>query len=117
MKRIYIAGPYRDQRGAWYIRENMRRAEGVGTMVGELGGVPVIPHLMWALWDGRFPDEVFLAWGRSMLTACDAVCVLPHYENSSGTRGEIELAHERRIPVYYWPQDREDLRVFIGSPT
>ncbi len=115
MIRAYVAGPYRDGRGAWFVARNIQNANDIGADVAELGAMPVIPHNMWAFWDGSFPDKTFLAWALNELSTCHCMVVLPESGESAGTLGEIDFAHKQipPIPVYYWPGDRDDIAAFI----
>ena len=99
MNRLYVAGPYRSHsvRG---IVENIRRAEEVGIRAMELGWFPLIPHCNSALWDGLFPDSVFLASGIAWLEVCNAVVLVPGWIDSEGTIAEIKRARALNLPAY-----------------
>jgi len=84
MKLAYIAGPYRDDRGAWYIRQNIRKAEDVGIELLKMGYIPIVPHKLMGLWDGIVPDDIFLQCGLEILKRCDLIVMLPEWENSEG---------------------------------
>ena len=71
--------------------------------LAEKGWFPVIPHLNtakiedYAPW---LPDEFYLDGTLELMRKCDAVCLLPGYEFSEGTAGEIAEARRLGIPVY-----------------
>ena len=113
--RVYIAGPYRNQRGTWFVRENIRNAELVGAEVAKMGAIPIVPHLMWAGWDGLVPDETFLAWGLSVLDMCDVLVVLPDSDKSAGTFGEFKRAKANDIPIVNWPECKDDLWRLVAN--
>ena len=113
--RVYIAGPYRNRRGTWFVRENIRNAELVGAEVARMGAIPIVPHLMWAGWDGLVPDETFLAWGLSVLDMCDVLVVLPDSDKSAGTFGEFKRAKANDIPIVNWPECKDDLWRLVAN--
>lgn len=99
MKRIYVAGPYRAATVAGVVT-NIRRAEATGIAAMQLGWAPFIPHMNTALWDGLFPDSVFLESGLAFLGVCDAVVLVPGWLDSKGTLADIDMAKRLGIPVY-----------------
>lgn len=103
-KVVYVAGPYRDKRGEYYVRENIKTAETYSLEIWKMGDVAVIcPHKNMAGLGGAYnlPDEIWLKGGLEFIKRCDAVFVLPDYMRSSGTRAEIEWAEQHKIPVFY----------------
>jgi len=50
---------------------------------------------------GKFAKDL----NAEMLGRCDALAVLPGWENSSGTRGEIENAQKRSLPIFYLSEE------------
>lgn len=105
--RVYIAGPYtaktKEERD-----QNVRLAEEVGKRVASAGYIPFIPHKMTHGWDEdprfgegeearKFFMNICLAW----LGLCDAILVLPGYENSRGTLEEINYAKAHGIKILY----------------
>ena len=104
MKLIYIAGPYAAPAHNG-IEENIWRARQAAIWVWQHGGVGVCPHTMTAHMDGVVPREVFLAGDLELLRRCDAVLVLPGWEQSQGTQGEIREAERIGLPLFYWPDD------------
>ena len=96
---IYLAGPYRAKNG-YTVRENVRTAERFAVEVVQLGHYPVTPHLNTAFFDGEAEDEYFLAHGLALLSRCDAILLLPRWEQSSGSRQELADAHLHGLEVY-----------------
>lgn len=91
---VYIAGPFRAPT-PWGVERNVREAEAaVMAMIEASGGsvVPIAPHMLFRHFDKCAPDEYFLAATLEILRMCKAVYVLPGWERSSGTRGELEEA-------------------------
>lgn len=100
MKKIYIAGPYRGS-NAWDVEQNITRAEALGMRVAEMGGLPVIPHTLFAHWGGTLTADYWLACGDELFDISDAVCVVTGYASSPGTLAEINSAIMAGKPVFY----------------
>lgn len=115
MKKIYIAGKYRDQRGEWYVRMNIREAESAAVQIWKFGGAAFCPHKNTAGLGGvlNIPDEVWLQGDLEFLAVCDALYALPNYVTSNGARAEIAFALEHGIKVFY---SLNDVRGFVNSP-
>jgi len=100
MKLVYVAGPFRGP-NHWAIAENIRRAEALALEVWRLGASCICPHLNTAHFQGVLPDDVWLEGDLEQVKRCDAVLVVPGWENSKGTKGEIEFAAAHGIPVFF----------------
>jgi len=63
------------------------------------------------------PDEVQITEGQiknyslQWLLRCDAVLVLPNWQQSEGTKKEIEVAEKYGIPVYYGMEELSGARI------
>ncbi|MGA4442563.1 DUF1937 family protein [Ectopseudomonas hydrolytica] len=99
---IYVAGPYRAAtRDA--IARNIDAARQIGISAAALGWFPVIPHANTAHMELDLPDlgdEFWLRGTLEMMERCDAVVLVPGWEHSAGTKGEIARADALRIPVF-----------------
>lgn len=95
----YVAGPYRDSRGPWFIQANIRAAEAVALSLWRRGIPALCPHKNTAMFDGAAPDEVWLAGDLVMLARCDVVVLTPSWERSAGTRAEVDFARAHGIRV------------------
>lgn len=107
MKVIYIAGKYRDGRGEWWIRENIRRAEAAAEFVWQNGGAALCPHKNTGFFGGLpgCTDETWLAGDVEMLRRCDAVWAIEGWGESSGAMGEVDCAKKWGIPVFFCKRD------------
>jgi len=109
MRLIYVAGrfsaPTREG-----VETNIRAAERVGLEVAKLGGFPLIPHANTSHPDFEKvqPYEFWIEATRAMLCVCEALILVPGWEQSSGARGEVAVAQERGMPVFQ-PEDYEAL--------
>lgn len=99
MKVVYIAGPYRSptEHGVY---QNVQRARNLSLEVWAFGYVALCPHQNTAFFGGACPDETWLNGALEMLSRCDAVCLVPGWQGSSGTLAEIEFAKSKGIPVF-----------------
>lgn len=99
-RQIYIAGRYRAPT-RWGIVTNCRAAEAVAYEVARIGGFPCCPHTNTALW---FEDlgtaEFWLEGTLEWMRRCDAVIMVPGWEQSSGARAERAEAIRLHKPVF-----------------
>lgn len=98
---IYLAGPYRGQ-----VTDNIERAVQIAGEVWAAGHVALCPHANTAHFDTLFPgipDEAYLDGDMKLVARCDAMLMLPHWEESSGANGEKQYAESLGIPVYIYP--------------
>lgn len=99
---IYVAGPYRAATRD-DIARNIDAARVVGISAAAIGWFPVIPHANTAHMELDLPDlgdEFWLRGTLAIMERCDAVVLVPGWQNSAGTLGEIARADELRIPVF-----------------
>lgn len=99
-KVIYIAGPYRDPRGEYYVKCNIDNAEKAALFVWSNGGVALCPHKNTSFLGGACPDEVWLAGDLELLSRCDAVYAMPECFKSQGALKEIAYAKQHEIPIF-----------------
>ncbi len=103
MQLAYVAGPYRADSESGVIA-NIRRAEAVAIMLWQMGYAVLCPHKNTALFGGLCPDDVWLKGDLVMMERCDLVVLVPGWQESSGTRAEVERARELGIPVREWEE-------------
>ncbi len=103
MKVIYIAGPYRDERGEWWVRQNIRKAELYAEKVWVNGGVALCPHKNTAGFGGLYDceDETWLKGDLELLKRCDAMWAIAGWELSRGATEEVQYARRIGIPVLF----------------
>jgi hypothetical protein len=102
MKVIYIAGPYRDARGEFYVRMNIRAAELAALFVWRNGGAAICPHKNTAGFGGALgeSEDIVLRGDLELMRRSDAVWAIDGYETSAGTCNEIKQARELGLPVF-----------------
>jgi len=111
---LYVAGPYRAATRA-AIAANIERARQVGILAARLGWYPVIPHCNTAHMelDADNGDDFWLAGTLEMMTRCDAVVLVPGWETSAGTAGEIAKADQIGLTVFRDPSHLPSAQTFI----
>jgi hypothetical protein len=96
---VYVAGPYTAP-DAWTREANIRRAEAVSLEVLRIGHYPICPHTMSRHFFGAVPEAVAIAWGLDLVRVSEALVLVSGWQDSAGTRTEIELARTLGLPVY-----------------
>jgi hypothetical protein len=96
---IYIAGPFR---GATPldVRRNVERARDYGLIVAQAGGYPMIPHTMTSEFDKQLVDQFWLDGTLEMLLRCDAIALIPGWQDSRGATLEQAWASARGMPAW-----------------
>lgn len=112
MRMVFVAGPYRAS-SEWGVFQNIRRAETLALNLWELGLAVLCPHKNTEAFGGAAPDKVWLDGALEMVRRSDAVVCTIDWEASEGARGEVALAKQLGIPVFYsvievelWVQSR-----------
>lgn len=109
MELIYIAGKYTAKTYS-EIDNNIKKAElaavEVISKLGLKGWFPITPHLNTAhfeIYEPALPIDYhyWIDGTAELLKKCDAILMLPGWEESSGARGEKEIAEKLGIPVFY----------------
>jgi hypothetical protein len=100
MKLAFVAGPYRAVT-EWGVTSNVRRAELLALELWQLGLAVICPHKNTEHFGGFAHDDVWLNGALEMVRRCDLVVCTADWEKSEGARGEVELAKEVGLPVFY----------------
>lgn len=96
----YVAGPYRSET-IYGIEQNIQRAKRLAAELWKHGYAVICPHANSAFMDGVCDDETFLKGGLELLRRSDFIVILDGWENSEGTRKELELAKSLGIPIFF----------------
>ncbi len=101
MEVVYVIGPYRSKKGVYGIKKNIDKAEELALELWKMGYAVICPHKNTAFFDGAAPDEVWLKGDIEILSRCDFAVTVEGWEESSGSRGEVEFCKKKGIPVYH----------------
>lgn len=116
MKRVYVAGPM-SATNILTMLDNISQGIKAGATLIKAGYSPFVPHLdiAFKLQNGQdfdVPVQTYYDYTIEWLPVSDMMLVLPGWEDSVGTRKEIERAKELNIPIYYSLED-----LFIAEST
>jgi nucleoside 2-deoxyribosyltransferase len=99
---VYVAGPYRGN-----VHQNIDNARQVAQELWRKGYAAICPHLNTALFDEDMPDlpvQVYLEGDFQILSRCDAILMIPGWEDSVGSALEYAYAEREGIPIYVYPE-------------
>lgn len=102
---IYTAGPYSAYE-KFTIHDNIKIARKIAIEVWQAGHIAICPHLNTADFQIEMPDvshDYWLDRDYQIIARCDAILMLPNWEESKGAKMELYYANEHQIPVYYYP--------------
>lgn len=108
MALVYIAGPY-TAKSRWDVTCNVNAAKRVALEVGTLGLFPVTPHVLGSGFEDCQTEEFWYRGTLELLRRCDAVILVPGWENSKGATEERRAALELGLPVFERVADLEGL--------
>lgn len=113
MKMIYVAGKFsaKTREG---VEANIAHAVACSLDVARVGGFPVCPHANTAHPDFETvqPYPFWIEGTMLLMLACDALFMVPGWEQSSGARGERDRALAEDMPVF---ETLADLAAYIGG--
>jgi|ERR1035437_3297483 hypothetical protein len=116
---IYTAGAIRPKYGQT-LQGNLKIAKDIALELWKDGFAVICPHantdLPMEMAEKEMDTVRWLDGDCEMIARCDAVLVIPGWEASAGTRGEIEFAEKRNIPVFYYPDKPAKHATEIISP-
>lgn len=128
MKFVYIAGPYMDKAkkhdytGYFEIDANIRHALQAAAAFAVAGVGYFCPHQHSAHMEVITPSVPPAFWyelDNKFLESCDAILMLPGWEESSGSKKELGLAKQLDLNVFYhvndaifWAQAREAVELY-----
>ena len=91
--KVYVAGPYTPKDGREETRlSNIQQAAVAAKRLIQMGHLPFCPHTMTAGWEDACGYEEFIQFGLDWLQTCDAILLLPDWQESQGARREHEEA-------------------------
>jgi hypothetical protein len=111
---IYVAGPFRAATPE-AITINVSSVSRVALALWRMGASVICPHLNSGWFYGKLTEEAALAGCLTMLRRCDALVLAPGWEESRGARDERAEAYEARMPVFCWPEQREQIAAYLSN--
>jgi len=110
MKKVYVAGAY-SANNVLDVLHNIRKGIQLSATVFKAGYAPFSPWLDYhfVLEDDNRELTVshFYDYSMEFLKVCDAVLLVPGWEDSNGTKKEIEMANQMEIPIFERLRDLE----------
>jgi len=105
--RIYVAHNYGRRRGASLetLQRNVDSSIKIGIKLIKKGHIPIIPllyHYVHLMANDSIPESVFIEIGNELVKISDAILVAtPPSDKGSDIYGEIDIAKDIGIPVFY----------------
>lgn len=108
MKKVYVAGAYSSD-NVLGVLDNIRKGIRASTEIFLAGYAPFCPHLdhlfnLQLRENETLTVQNFYDYSIEWLKVSDIMVVLPGWENSDGTKKEIEIAESLNIPVYSYEE-------------
>ena len=100
---IYTAGPYT----RLDIPTNIDRAARIAAELWDAGHAVICPHTNTAHFEElckRAGYEDFMQGCLDIISRCDALVMIPGWEESPGAQREYQYATSLGMPIYEWPQ-------------
>jgi hypothetical protein len=116
MKVVYVAGPYRDPRGEYWVGKNIELAGEYALEVWRRGAVAICPHKNSAFFGGALHpmgEEVWLEGDLELLKRSDAIFMVPGWEGSYGALEELEFAKRLGMTALF---SIEQLDAWLKAP-
>lgn len=114
MKVVFLSGPFRAPTH-WEVEQNIRAAEETALEVWRAGAACICPHCNTRHFDGvdGVEDSQWLEGYLAILEKCDALLLLPGWQDSRGAWAEAELARKLGIPTF---DQVGTLRFYLEQP-
>ncbi len=112
----YVSGPYRAPSES-RVAANIQAAREIAMALWEMGLTVLCPHLNSAFMGGVCPDDWFLAGDLVLLGRSDLLVLHPAWEDSTGSREEVQEARRLGLPLYVWPAARAELERLANHGT
>jgi hypothetical protein len=102
---IYVAGPYSPASGEKDIDKNIAVAMGIAKELWIMGHTVICPHGNSAHLDNdAMTNSDWVTRDLNMVAMCDAMVMVPGWEESSGSVREQQFAEYNGIPVFQYPE-------------
>ena len=105
---VYVSGPYRPitrkDCPAISVEDNIEAASQIAVQLWEKGHAVICPHANTAHFERRTADvtpEQYIQGDLNMIARCDALVMVPRWEESEGAAIEEAYARSLGIPIYH----------------
>jgi hypothetical protein len=114
MKRVFISGALNSFEGSKGFIENVHKMVKLAGEVRDLGAATYVPcnDILTSISCGGLCHEDYYDHDLTWLEVCEAMILVPGYENSKGVAGEMKKAKELEIPIF---KNLEELAEFINE--
>lgn len=104
MKLVFLAGPFRGDGSEEAKQQRIVAAKQQADCLVKNSISFYSPHLNLSqllVQSGSAHEEYAIRTQKEFLMRCDILAVLPNWEESSGTKDEIEWAKQQEMPIVY----------------
>jgi len=103
-KLLYISGPFSDDDNIHGVERNILLASEAALQGWRQGFAVICPHKNTAGFQHAtdIPHEVWIEGDLEILKHCDAICMLPGWQNSKGALQEKIFASEKGLEILYY---------------
>jgi len=117
MRLIYIAGPYTAAHPV-DRHAHVERARAAAREVATAGAMPITPHLLSAGIECAWPEQWWADATLDVLAACDAMVLLPGWQDSRGCVRELAYAEAAGVELKrsYYDQAAANLAAVVAAP-
>jgi hypothetical protein len=97
---VYVSGKYSGD-----IDANIEIAAQIAAQLWDEGHAVICPHMNTAHFENRCLAtwENYIAGDLNMISRCDAMVMIPGWEDSKGAVVEKDYAEKLHIPIWYYP--------------
>jgi hypothetical protein len=106
MKKIYISGPISN-----HPTGNIELFAAEALKIRQGGDIAVNPHEVCAHLPKTSPWDDFMQVCIEELSSCDAILMLPGWQESKGANVEYEKAKEMGIEIYHFYQSGDEMKI------
>lgn len=103
---VYTAGPYSASAGVGSVNDNIARARAAAVQLWNAGYTVICPHMNTEHLElfTNLKNSEFVDRDLEIVERCDAVVMLPFWEQSRGAVRELEHAKSKGLQVWFWPE-------------